>query len=271
MNPFNLNSGFNLEGNQYVNEQNNDPYFNEYDNYGEYDDVIARQAMNDPGQLPSHQWEDLNQPVFGEGFRYPNQSPQEGGYSQYPGLPLPGGGQGQYPAGPPLPGGGYGQYPGPPPLGGGHGQYPGPPPGGGHGPYPGPPPGGGHGQYPGPPPGGGHGPYPGPPQGGGHGQYPGPPPHGGHGQDHHDGPPTAAPPLFVPQLSGGLLKAVDPGSLRGCLYRNTYIWLESGRGFWFYPTYVGRYSVAGYRWRRNLQRWVYFGVDADQIRSFQCY
>jgi hypothetical protein len=32
---------------------------------------------------------------------------------------------------------------------------------------------------------------------------------------------------------------------------------------------VGRNSIAGYRWRRN--RWVYFGIDLNQIQSFQCF
>ncbi|MGG0285050.1 transporter [Peribacillus butanolivorans] len=115
---------------------------------------------------------------------------------------------------------------------------------------------------PGPPQGGGQ-PPPRPPQGGG-GQPPPRPPQGG-------GPPYKAPPLFIPQFPGGMIKAIDAGSMKGCLYQNTYVWLINGRSFWFYPTYVGYNSVAGYRWRPSQQRWAYYGTDASEIRSFQCY
>ncbi|MFJ7752187.1 hypothetical protein ACQKGI_12365 [Peribacillus muralis] len=110
---------------------------------------------------------------------------------------------------------------------------------------------------------------PGPPgpsgsyQGGGQ-QNPPRPPQGG-------GPPHMAPPLFIPQLTGGLIKAMDSGSLKGCLYQNTYVWLRNGRSFWFYPTYVGYNSVAGYRWRKSQQRWSYYGTDASEIQAFRCF
>lgn len=125
-----------------------------------------------------------------------------------------------------------------------------------------------------------------PPIGGGAipgGQFPPPPPpfppggpsdhHGGGGGQHQgpdQGPPTTPPPAYTPQLqqSGVQTFAVDSGSMRPCLHRFTYIWLNSGRGFWFYPTFVGRQSIAGYRWRGN--RWMYYGTDTNRIRSFQC-
>ncbi|MBP2242040.1 hypothetical protein J2Z40_002613 [Cytobacillus eiseniae] len=62
--------------------------------------------------------------------------------------------------------------------------------------------------------------------------------------------------------------AVDPGAIRSCLRRFTFIWLENGRSFWFFPTFVGRTSVAGWRWRGN--RWVFYGTDLNRISSFQC-
>lgn len=85
------------------------------------------------------------------------------------------------------------------------------------------------------------------------------------------GPPTSPPPSFTPQLQQSQVSAfaVDPGSMRRCLFRYTFVWLRNGRSFWFYPTFIGRQSVAGYRWRGN--RWVYYGTDADRIRSFQCF
>jgi hypothetical protein len=48
------------------------------------------------------------------------------------------------------------------------------------------------------------------------------------------------------------------------------VWLNNGNSFWFYPIFVGRNSVAGYRWRRRYG-WVYFGIDLNRIRSFQCF
>nr|WP_047981526.1 hypothetical protein [Ornithinibacillus contaminans] len=149
------------------------------------------------------------------------------------------GNQGGFPGGG-FPGGG-GQVPGFP---GGGGQVPGFPGGGGQGPgFP-----GGGGQVPGFP--------------GGGGQVPGFP--GGGGQN----PPTSPPPTFTPQQPQYQLYAIDPGGIRGCLYRFTYIWLNRD-SFWFYPIYVGRNSIAGFRWRGN--RWVYYGVDLDRVESFQCY
>lgn len=107
--------------------------------------------------------------------------------------------------------------------------------------------------------------FPGPGQGGG--GFPG----GGGGfpgQGGQVGPP-GPPPSYTPQLTGASQFAVDPGGIRRCLYRYTYIWLRNGRSFWYFPTFVGRNSVAGYRWRRRTG-WVYFGIDLRSINSFQC-
>lgn len=92
-------------------------------------------------------------------------------------------------------------------------------------------------------------------------------PGGGPGQQ-PSGPPTSPPPNFTPQQAQFQTFAVDPGAIQGCLFRFTYIWLRREQ-FWFFPTFVGRNSVAGFRWRRN--RWVYFGIDLNQIQSFQCF
>ncbi|MFD4815501.1 hypothetical protein [Peribacillus butanolivorans] len=181
-------------------------------------------------------------------------------------------GERQLPPGPPQ---GGGQPPPRPPQGGGGQPPPRPPQGGGGQPPPRPPQGGGGQPPPRPPQGGGGQPPPRPPQGGG-GQPPPRPPQGGGGQPpprppQGGGPPHKAPPLFIPQFPGGMFKAIDTGSMKGCLYQNTYVWLINGRSFWFYPTYVGYNSVAGYRWRPSQQRWAYYGTDASEIRSFQCY
>ncbi len=96
---------------------------------------------------------------------------------------------------------------------------------------------------------------------------------GGLGSSGQVGPPQGPPPGEIPPLQSQSqvgIYAVDPGGIRRCLYRFTYIRLNNGRSFWFYPTFVGRNSIAGYRWRRNQYRWVYFGIDLDRISSFSC-
>jgi hypothetical protein len=67
------------------------------------------------------------------------------------------------------------------------------------------------------------------------------------------------------------LFAVDPGAIRGCLYRYTFVWISRRQGFWFYPVFVGRNSVAGWRWRNRQRRWEYTGISLDQIDRFSCF
>jgi hypothetical protein len=86
--------------------------------------------------------------------------------------------------------------------------------------------------------------------------------------------PSGPPPNFTPAQAqgyqGGIgVKAIDPGSIRPCLYRFVYIWPKRGRGFWAWLTFVGRRSASGFRW--NGFRWVYFGIDLQRIESFTCY
>ncbi|SDI70475.1 hypothetical protein [Alteribacillus bidgolensis] len=120
---------------------------------------------------------------------------------------------------------------------------------------------------PGPGPGTGFGPGPGPGFGPGPGPGFGPGPGGDMGPPGQ--PPSGPPPQTIPSAAGGpSLYAVDPGSLYGCLYRYTFMRLTNGDSFWFYPTFIGRRSVAGYRW--FFFRWVYFGIDTNRIESFQC-
>ncbi len=80
-------------------------------------------------------------------------------------------------------------------------------------------------------------------------------------------PPSGPPPRYIPAEPRGLYR-VDPGAIRRCLFRFTYIWLRNGQSFWAYLTFVGGNSVAGWRFIRG--RWVYFGVSLWEIRSFQC-
>jgi len=79
--------------------------------------------------------------------------------------------------------------------------------------------------------------------------------------------PRSAPPDFVPQraMQG---RAVDPGAIRGCLRSFTYVWLRNGQQFWMFPTFVGRQSIAGYRW--SGFGWLYTGFDLRLVDGFHC-
>lgn len=98
--------------------------------------------------------------------------------------------------------------------------------------------------------------------------YPGPP--GFPGQPGQSGAPVSAPPNQIPAYPEFQAFAVDPGAISGCLYRFTYVWTSRFRGFWFYPTFVGRNSVAGFRWNSNRFRWEYVGIDLQRIDAFRC-
>ncbi|WP_133297965.1 collagen-like protein [Paenibacillus paeoniae] len=101
---------------------------------------------------------------------------------------------------------------------------------------------------------------PGPP-GPGPGPTPGPP--GGQPMA-----PTSPPPSFVPQQQSASLLTVDPGGIRRCMFRFTYIWLHHGGQFWFFPVFVGPNSIAGFRWTGFS--WIYTGFDLRSIQSFTC-
>ncbi|CAM5410407.1 hypothetical protein SAFG77S_07684 [Streptomyces afghaniensis] len=105
-------------------------------------------------------------------------------------------------------------------------------------------------------------PFPGgeqpPPPVGGSPAYPDAPPIGG-GTD------PGSPQLNQSQAS---TSTVESMSIRPCIFRFTYIWLENGKGFWFFPTLIGRHSISGYRWQKKY--WIYYRTDTNRIRSFQC-
>ncbi|NLO08974.1 MAG: transporter [Clostridiales bacterium] len=102
------------------------------------------------------------------------------------------------------------------------------------------------------------------------------------------GQPPSAPPNFTPQLpreeegqllfepsgsrvSGG--RVIDfrrrPRDFRGCMNRFTYIWLINGNNFWFYPVFIGRNAIEGFRWRRN--RWEYERIFTNRILFHVCF
>ncbi|MDY0407024.1 hypothetical protein P5G51_018255 [Virgibacillus sp. 179-BFC.A HS] len=205
---------------------------NEYNEYVPMTEERVFQNLPHPFSDMMNQIPGMANQQFGPPSTTPGQMYGPGGQHQGPfnwGLPYGGEGPGQ----------GGGGFPGMPHGGGGHGQA-----GGGW--FPGPPHNGGdHGQH-----------------GGG---FPGDPTHQG---PSHGGPPNSPPPSFEPQQPPMQTFAVDSGAIRMCRFRFTYIWLHR-ESFWFYPTFVGRNSIAGFRWHRN--RWVYFGIDLNRIVSFQCF
>jgi len=81
------------------------------------------------------------------------------------------------------------------------------------------------------------------------------------------GVPMGPPPGFSPPIPA---RQVGTSGIRNCLYRNTYIWLRNGNGFWFFPTFVGRQLVIGLRWSRR-RGWIHHVVNRNDIRSFQCF
>lgn len=100
----------------------------------------------------------------------------------------------------------------------------------------------------------------------------GPGPGFGPGMGPLDGPPSGPPPSITPQLGaqqGPAALAVDPGSIRRCRFRFVYLQLRNRREFWIWLTFVGRRSISGWRW--TGRRWVFFGVDLREIRSFYCF
>lgn len=56
---------------------------------------------------------------------------------------------------------------------------------------------------------------------------------------------------------------------RQCLNQFTFIWLWTGRSFWFYPVSINRWSADGFAWRGN--RWVFERVNLNSIFFFRCF
>ncbi|RAL20853.1 hypothetical protein [Thermoflavimicrobium daqui] len=90
-------------------------------------------------------------------------------------------------------------------------------------------------------------------------RYPAPPPR----------PPVGLP--ATPPPGHGYVPA-DPRSLRRCLYRLVLIWRRGSRNpYWAWLIAVSRNVVSGYRWSQRRNIWVYFTININEIRYFQCY
>jgi hypothetical protein len=78
--------------------------------------------------------------------------------------------------------------------------------------------------------------------------------------------PFLAPPSFSPPIPAW---QTGPQGIRRCMNRNTYVWLTNGRSFWFFPTFVSRSSLVGFRF--SMLGWTRSFIDLRRIRSFQCF
>ncbi|WP_328592618.1 transporter [Paenibacillus cymbidii] len=105
---------------------------------------------------------------------------------------------------------------------------------------------------------------------------PGPGGPGGPGGAQAGSPPQSPPPTFTPQkplAAGPGVFAVDPGAIAGCRFRYVYIWQTNGQSYWAYLTFVGRHSIAGFKWVGfgPFGFWQYFGLDLRFIDQFTCF
>ena len=62
----------------------------------------------------------------------------------------------------------------------------------------------------------------------------------------------------------------DYRGISSCMFLNTYIRLNDGNGFWFYPTQVDRQTIVGYRWSGS-GGWNYHAINRDRMQSYQCF
>lgn len=97
--------------------------------------------------------------------------------------------------------------------------------------------------------------------------HPGPPGQPGPGGGQIPPPPMGPPPTFTPTMATW---RPGSGSMRSCLFRHTYVWLNNQQGFWFYPTFVMGNIILGYRWRQRWG-WTYQPLNPDSIYTFQCF
>ena len=86
--------------------------------------------------------------------------------------------------------------------------------------------------------------------------------------------PTAAPPNFTPAMpmtTASSRSGSHSGSsgIRRCIYRNTFIWERNGHSYWFFPTFVSRNVILGFRWGRF--GWTFSTINRNSILTFQCF
>jgi hypothetical protein len=75
--------------------------------------------------------------------------------------------------------------------------------------------------------------------------------------------PESPPPAYIPP------KPSSPSYMIDCVFQNTYVWLTTEEGFWFYRPRVDYDGVTGYRW--NGVFWMFYGIDPRFIDAVSCY
>ncbi len=78
--------------------------------------------------------------------------------------------------------------------------------------------------------------------------------------------PMIAPPSFSPPIPAW---QSGPSGIRRCINRNTYIWLRNRSSLWFFPTFVSRDVLIGFRWSRI--GWTRSRINLRDIVSYQCF
>ncbi|MCL2168764.1 MAG: hypothetical protein FWB74_01905 [Defluviitaleaceae bacterium] len=84
--------------------------------------------------------------------------------------------------------------------------------------------------------------------------------------NHHQGSiPRTAPPQHIPKAH---LARPGHDAIQSCLYKNTYLWLNNHQQFWFFPTFIGKSSICGYK--RINDDWQFMGFGIEMIEKLYC-
>ncbi|MCL1697190.1 MULTISPECIES: transporter [unclassified Lysinibacillus] len=78
--------------------------------------------------------------------------------------------------------------------------------------------------------------------------------------------PLGPPPSFTPAMPSW---GIGTSGIQSCLFRNTYIWMFNGSGFWFFLTSVGREFITGFRWS-SRSGWRFQTIARRNILSYEC-
>ncbi len=81
--------------------------------------------------------------------------------------------------------------------------------------------------------------------------------------------PMGPPPAFSPAMSSSQSSQSGSSGITRCIYRNTFIWQRNGNSFWFFPVFVTRNVILGFRWGRF--GWMHSTINRDSILTFQCF
>ena len=78
------------------------------------------------------------------------------------------------------------------------------------------------------------------------------------------GAPRKSPPNYIP-VHSSKFKNVGYDLLSSNIFSNVFLWLNNGQSFWFFPTFVGRRIISGFRW--HVDRWFFISLSINSIDS----